>query len=480
MSALPVNRKPRAAERIRTPTLRTGILVGTDVLSASISATIGLFTTPTSSNIGRPWWIGVLFVGAVITLLALHSAYRNRLRNSLLDYMGPLQASVAEAGILLIGILLPGGVSLHGERSGAVFRICICAAILMPIGRFIYLRRQRILRRNHLLTTPTLIVGNGMVAGQLLDRLHSRPEYGLNPVGILDDEPWLDTSGGTQPDVPYLGTPQNIEEAIRQTGAECIVIAFSRTRDELLTLAIRAGHRHGLQVWVVPRMFDTMSERLQVDHVGGLPLIKLPHTDQKNWQFVVKHTLDRIAAAVVLLLISPMLLLIAVLVKLSSPGPIFYVQPRVGRNGRVFNCLKFRTMRDPSASDPEFHIEKGTAPGGVEGVDRRTRIGRILRASSLDELPQFINVLRGEMSLVGPRPERPEFVELFDSEIRRYGERHRVKAGITGWAQVHNLRGQTPIGERADWDNYYIENWSLGLDLRILLLTIPSLFHRIE
>lgn len=475
-----MNRKWIAIERIRTPALRTGILVATDMLSASMAAAIGLLTTPTPPNVGRPWWMGVLFVGAVIALLSLHSAYRIRLRNSLLDYMGPLQASVAEAGMLLLGSLLPEGVSLHGERTGVVFRIWICAAILMPLGRFIYLLAQRMLRRKDLLTTPTLIVGNGMVAGQLMDRLKSHPEYGLHPVGILDEEPWFDTTEGTRSDVPYLGTPQDIEEAIRNTGAECIVIAFSRTRDELLTLAIRAGHRHGLQVWVVPRMFDTMSERLQVDHVGGLPLIKLPHTAQKNWQFVVKYALDRLAAAVVLLLISPIMLLIAVLVKLSSPGPIFYIQPRVGRNGRVFNCLKFRTMREQSDSDPEFNIKKGSAPGGVEGVDRRTKIGRILRASSLDELPQFINVLKGEMSLVGPRPERPEFVELFDSQIRRYGERHRVKAGITGWAQVHNLRGQTPIAERADWDNYYIENWSLGLDLKILLLTIPSLFHRIE
>lgn len=475
-----VTSKWTAVERIRTPTLRTGILVGTDVLSASISAAFGVLTAPISNDIGRPWWMGVLFVGAVIALLWLHSAYRIRLRNSVLDYMGPLQASVAEAGMLLIGSLLPEGVSLDGERIEAVFRIWICAAILMPLGRFVYLTAQRTLRRKHFLTTPTLIVGNGMVAGQLMGRLQSHPEYGLNPVGILDDEPWFDTSGGTQPYVPFLGTPRKIEEAIRQTGAECIVIAFSRTRDEVLTEAIRAGHRHGLQVWVVPRMFDTTSERLLVDHVGGLPLIMLPHTDQKNWQFVVKYALDRLAAAVVLLLISPIFLIIAVLVKLSSPGPIFYAQPRVGRNDRVFNCLKFRTMREQSASDPEFHIKKGSAPGGVEGADRRTKIGKILRASSLDELPQFINVLRGEMSLVGPRPERPEFVELFDSQIRRYGERHRVKAGITGWAQVHNLRGQTPIAERADWDNYYIENWSLGLDLKILLLTIPSLFHRIE
>jgi lipopolysaccharide/colanic/teichoic acid biosynthesis glycosyltransferase len=167
-----------------------------------------------------------------------------------------------------------------------------------------------------------------------------------------------------------------------------------------------------------------------------------------------------------------------VLVRLSSPGPIFFRQPRVGRDGRVFDCLKFRTMREPTDSFADFKLKDGAAPGGVEGADRRTTIGRFLRSTSLDELPQLINVLKGEMSLVGPRPERPVFVELFDMQIRRYGERHRVRAGMTGWAQVHGLRGQTSIADRVEWDNYYIENWSLALDLKILLMTLPAVLHR--
>ena len=135
-------------------------------------------------------------------------------------------------------------------------------------------------------------------------------------------------------------------------------------------------------------------------------------------------------------------------------------------------------MRPPSPADADFELKSGAAPGGVEGVDRRTGIGKIMRATSMDELPQLINVIRGEMSLVGPRPERPEFVELFEMQIRRYGERHRVKAGMTGWAQVHGLRGQTSIADRAEWDNYYIENWSLTLDFKILLLTVLAVLRR--
>ena len=159
--------------------------------------------------------------------------------------------------------------------------------------------------------------------------------------------------------------------------------------------------------------------------------------------------------------------------RLSSPGPIFFRQRRVGRDGRSFDLLKFRSMRGSAAAEGGASSRAaGRAPGGVEGVDRRTRVGRFLRRTSLDELPQLLNVLRGEMSLVGPRPERPEFVELFGHDIDRYGDRHRVKSGITGWAQVHGLRGQTSLADRVEWDNYYIENWSLWLDLKILLMTV--------
>jgi lipopolysaccharide/colanic/teichoic acid biosynthesis glycosyltransferase len=176
-------------------------------------------------------------------------------------------------------------------------------------------------------------------------------------------------------------------------------------------------------------------------------------------------------------------------VRLSSPGPALFSQLRVGRDGKVFNFYKFRSMHLPPAGDG-VHGEESTAldfllggdiaPGGVEGADRRTAIGRFLRRTSIDELPQLFNVLRGDMSVIGPRPERPEFVELFRNDILRYGDRHRVKSGITGWAQVHGLRGQTSLLERVEWDNYYIAHWSLGLDLKILVLTVRALFRNAE
>jgi lipopolysaccharide/colanic/teichoic acid biosynthesis glycosyltransferase len=192
----------------------------------------------------------------------------------------------------------------------------------------------------------------------------------------------------------------------------------------------------------------------------------------------LKYALDRAAAALALWISSPLLLVCAAAVYLSLGRPIFYRQRRVGLDGRPFDILKFRSMR-PADSPTEDHAAARfdaaqTAPGGVEGEDRRTRVGMFLRKTSIDELPQLINVLKGDMSLVGPRPERPELVELFEQRIHRYDDRHRVKAGITGWAQVNGLRGNTSLADRVEWDNYYIENWSLWLDFKILLMTCTA------
>jgi exopolysaccharide biosynthesis polyprenyl glycosylphosphotransferase len=331
--------------------------------------------------------------------------------------------------------------------------------------------------------TPTLIVGNGIVANRIIERLQSFPEYGLKPVGMLDandTQAQREVTADFNPDIPVIGTPESIDAAITATGAGAVLIAFSPVKDELLLRVVRVAHRHKARVWVVPRMFDAVGERAGVEHLGGLPLLALPNSDPHGWQFKVKHFIDRVVAGLGLLAISPLLLLLIVLVRLSSPGPIFFGQERIGRDGKVFRCLKFRSMRPPRESDAEFALKSSSAPGGVEGVDRRTTIGKIMRSTSLDELPQLINVLKGEMSLVGPRPERPEFVEFFEIQIHRYGERHRVKAGMTGWAQVHGLRGQTSIADRVEWDNYYIENWSLALDLKILALTVKAVMAGAE
>ena len=256
-----------------------------------------------------------------------------------------------------------------------------------------------------------------------------------------------------------------------------MILAFASEPDHRLLETVKQCQELGIEVSLVPRLFEAVNDRATLDHVGGLPVVSLKPTNPRGWQFAVKHTVDRVFAFVALVALAPVLIAIAAAVKLDSPGPVLFRQRRVGRDGRTFDLLKFRTMRQPSASSTRFKPIYGSAPGGIEGEDRRTKLGRWLRSASLDELPQLLNVLRGEMSLIGPRPERPEFVELFAAEIDRYQDRHRVKSGITGWAQVNGLRGQTSIADRVEWDNYYIRNWSLRLDLRIVALTLAEVLH---
>jgi exopolysaccharide biosynthesis polyprenyl glycosylphosphotransferase len=469
---------------LRTGLVSTLIRVAIDMCSAVAAVAVGVRWAMRTETAPPPAMAYVaLFVPVVIVFLGGRSLYRRNLDRTFMNEIGPLQTTVALAAMVVLTVMvLP---EVPGSRGGTMSRIWLCAAVFMPLARLIHLIIYRRLRRHLHLLSPTLILGSGLIARQVSERLTASPQYGLTPIGRLSvDALWRgveDDSGSTSSgtaDVPWVGSPDAIEDAILSTGAEALVIAFSRIPDEMLTHVVRAAHQHGLRVWVVPRMFDVVGQRARIEHVGGLPLLALPHTNPRGWQFAAKHISDRVVAGLGLLVLAPVFLAVMVLVRASSSGPILFSQPRVGRDGQVFDCRKFRTMWMPDPSDAAFELGAGSAPGGVEGVDRRTTVGKVLRATSIDELPQLINVLRGEMSVVGPRPERPEFVELFELGIRRYGDRHRVKAGITGWAQVHGLRGQTSIADRAEWDNYYIENWSLALDLKILALTVVAVLRR--
>ncbi len=210
----------------------------------------------------------------------------------------------------------------------------------------------------------------------------------------------------------------------------------------------------------------------------GRPKVRKTGPSRDPWQLAVKHLFGGSLALVLLLILAPVLVGIAIAVKASSPGKVLYRQRRVGRYGRTFDILKFRSMSDAPASS--FLLVSGSAPGGVEGIDRRTAVGTFLRRTSLDELPQLLNVLRGEMSLVGPRPERPEYVEAFTAEIPNYAVRHDLRVGMTGLAQVNGLRGRTSIADRAAADADYVRNWSLMLDLKILLRTFGAVMQPAE
>jgi len=417
-------------------------------------------------------------------LFYLRGLYRTRLRALVIDGLVPVLSavSVAAMAVAMIGIYANGTIPDHFVRTW------LLAVTTVGGGRALLSLTQRWARARRLVAKPVLIMGAGVVGAQVARRLEGHPEYGLVPVGFLDEDPRSVAEVGGR-DVPVLGTVEDLDDAVGSTGVRNLIVAFSSVTDARVSRLIQRCQELGVEVSVVPRMFDTINNRVGYDTVGGLPLMSFTSVDPRGVQFALKHGLDRVLALGFLVLLSPVLILSALAVQLSSRGPVLFRQRRVGRDGKPFDLYKFRSMRLAAGQPPaeqngsgalEFLLGGDTAPGGVEGQDRRTAIGRFLRRSSLDELPQLLNVLRGEMSLIGPRPERPEFVELFASDITRYGDRHRVKSGITGWAQVHGLRGQTSLAERVEWDNYYIAHWSLGLDVKILALTLAALFHNAE
>jgi exopolysaccharide biosynthesis polyprenyl glycosylphosphotransferase len=422
----------------------------------------------------------------VMLLFYLRGLYRTRLRALVLDGLVPVVSgvSVGAMAVAVIGMLANGEV----PSQGAWIRAWLFSLLCVGVGRIVLSLAQRWARARRFVGKPVLIMGAGMIGAQVARRLESHPEYGLTPIGFLDEDPRSVAEVGGR-DVPILGTTEDLEETVRNTGVKHLIVAFSSVADARVSRLIQHCQELRVEVSVVPRMFDTINDRVGYDTVGGLPLMSFTTVDPNGFQFAVKHVLDRVLALVLLVLLSPLILCAAIAVRLSSPGPALFSQRRVGRDGKVFSFYKFRSMSvapvqaelgGEEVNALDFLLGGDTAPGGVEGEDRRTAVGRLLRRTSLDELPQLFNVLRGDMSLVGPRPERPEFVELFRQDILRYGDRHRVKSGITGWAQVHGLRGQTSLAERVEWDNYYIAHWSIALDLKILALTFLALFRNAE
>jgi exopolysaccharide biosynthesis polyprenyl glycosylphosphotransferase len=325
---------------------------------------------------------------------------------------------------------------------------------------------------------PTLIVGAGNIGRLVAQRLMDQKSLGLEPVGFLDKDPLARESLRPGSSLPVLGASWDIEEVVETHGIGYVIVTFSTAPTEVLLSLLRRCEALGLEVALVPRLFERVPKRVHIHHLGALPLLQVRPANPKGKAFALKHVFDRALAAFLVPLLAPTLIVAALAVWISLGRPILFRQRRIGRDGKPFDMLKFRTMR-PLPGEGYLNgdaVEQGLAPGGVEGVDRRSPVGAILRRNSLDELPQLFNVLKGEMSFVGPRPERPEFVQIFKDGVYRYDDRHRVKAGITGWSQVNGLRGKTSIQDRAEWDNYYIENWSFGMDLRILALTLRTMF----
>jgi Undecaprenyl-phosphate glucose phosphotransferase len=296
------------------------------------------------------------------------------------------------------------------------------------------------------------------------------PELGLKLMGFLTKSP--SKVGKILQGVPVLGLFSELPAIIQEKNPHLVILALPLSAHGQIEEILGTIKEEMVDIKIVPDFFRFMHLRGGIEEFDGLPIINLQESPMVGWNRLIKRGMDLFISSLLLVHFSPLMLLIALLVKLTSTGPVFYAQKRMGLDGRVFTMLKFRSMvhQAESASGPVWAVPDDA---------RRTRFGRIIRNVSLDELPQLFNVLKGEMSLVGPRPERPEFIEDFRTKIPRYMLRHKMKAGITGWAQVNGWRGQTSLEKRIECDIYYIQNWSFLLDMKILLRTCwRGLVHR--
>ena len=411
---------------------------------------------------------------AVLCLALYWSRGLHRLRfqlHTLDDLRAIFIATTVAAMVVLSGRVLLGSTA---DLATETARLWAFALAYVSAGRLAWYwshQRARVVGES---VRPTLIVGAGRVGALVAKRFLDNPELGFRPAAFLDKEPLVDTFD--ELGVPVVGASWDLDEVISRFQIEQVVVTFSTAPDEVLLRIVRRCEDLGIPTAIVPRLFERMPALTQIEHLGGLPLVAPKAAEPTGWQFRVKYAFDRVLSALAILLLSPILIAAALAVLVSMGRPVFFRQLRIGRDGRPFEMLKFRSMAGVQETVPR-DARRRPGPGGVEGADRRTRVGAFLRTTSIDELPQLFNVLRGDMSIIGPRPERPEFVEDFEQRIHRYRERHRVKSGITGWAQVHGLRGRTSLADRAEWDNFYIENFSLWLDLKIALMTVRTMFR---
>ncbi|MGE3537960.1 MAG: undecaprenyl-phosphate glucose phosphotransferase [Candidatus Tectimicrobiota bacterium] len=337
------------------------------------------------------------------------------------------------------------------------------SSVSLMLTRLIFRELLRLARRHGYNLRHILILGTEHLGLAFRHELGRHPELGLHIVGFLSR--YRHEVGQSLDGVPILGHIDQVQNLVRSTQVDQIFIALPLEAQGAVEKIVRELGNEMVDIKVIPDLYQYAILRGSVEEFEGLPIITLSGSPMYGWNTIFKRALDLCVGVPALLLSLPLLACIALAVKLTSRGPVFYIQERMGVDGRLFRMLKFRTM------PPHAEQETG-AVWTQENDPRRTPLGSLLRRTSLDELPQLWNVLKGDMSLVGPRPERPVFIEEFRQSIPRYMLRHRVKAGMTGWAQVHGWRGNTSLEQRIEHDLYYIQHWTIGLDLKILWMTL--------
>ncbi len=378
--------------------------------------------------------------------------------------------------VMLATVLLTAGLTFYRPPDFTYSRLflaifAVADAVFVSIMRYAIVSALARIRRSGGNLQRVLVVGAGNLGRQVVERLNAHTEYGFTVVGFLDDDPGR--QGCDFHGAPVLGTTQDLERTVAEKGVDQVMIALPLAAHYRTVQLVRQAGKLLVDIKVVPDVLQYYVMRAGIEDLDGLPLINLTQIPLQGWNQIVKRAFDIAASALLLLATSWLFPIIAWLIKREDGGPVFFSQIRTGMDGRSFRLFKFRSMRVDAEGDGESRWTRTRD-------SRVTKIGELLRRTNLDELPQLYNVLRGDMSLVGPRPEQPKFVERFRSRYPTYNVRHRVRAGITGWAQVNGLRGDTSIRQRIVHDLYYIENWSFGLDMRILWRTIRLALHDVK
>jgi exopolysaccharide biosynthesis polyprenyl glycosylphosphotransferase len=405
-----------------------------------------------------------IFAAVLVTLRLLARTYRTRLNLSALD---DLPRSLA-TGIGALGVSLAVALTFaHATRTAKALLVSGFAFLLLSLAlQIIALAVGRSVRAKLGTGERTLIIGAGRVGQEVAEALLKYPTLGLKPIGFTDKSP---IAALEDLPLPVLSTEVwELDEMLDRHRVSAVVLAFSASPESGAIDTIIAAHQRGCAIFIVPRMFELNHDGADIEHVRGIPLVRLRQDPTLRLTWWLKRAVDIVGASAVLALFAPLFAVVSIAVLIESGRPVFFRQQRIGLDGQPFELCKFRSMRPSSDAESQTRWN-------IAGDPRIGRVGRWLRRTSIDELPQMWNVVRGDMSLVGPRPERPTFVQRFSTEHERYWARHRVPVGLTGLAQVNGLRGDTSIAERARFDNYYIANWSLWLDFKIVLLTAREL-----
>ena len=396
---------------------------------------------------------------ATVAVFFSYKFYHRRHAALLIDEVYRIFGAVTVATLITVAfIAFVLRDQLEYQRSMVVLAWA-ASMVTVSLGRVIHSRVQRSFQRRNIGAERVLIVGTGEVGRMILQKVQHTPNLGYTVIGFVDSN-----SGAQQVmGLPVLGAIEDLPHIIENHEIGEVIIGLPEATHEELVGIISQAEREKVSIRVFPDVFQIMASEVTISDLGGLPLLTIRDVALRGWKLTLKRGVDIMLSSIFLLFASPIMMLTAIAIKLDSPGPVFFVQERMGLDAKPFKMLKFRSMRQDAEAQ---------GPGWTTKNDpRRTRIGSLIRKTSIDELPQFINVLMGDMSLVGPRPEQPAYVEQFRQSIPRYMDRHREKAGITGWAQINGLRGDTSIAERTKYDLWYIENWSLWLDFKIMLRT---------